>query len=223
MTEDWPASPEEARRVQARLRSQVVAEDRLGPVRLVAGVDAHYAPEAGLTWAAVAVLRLADLELQESVLAARPTAFPYIPGLLSFREAPAILDALERLSAPPDLLLVDGQGRAHPRHFGIACHVGLLADIPTIGVAKSRLVGSYAEPGPERGDWAPLLLRGEVIGAVLRTRRATRPLFVSTGHRVGLATAIDLVLRCVTRYRLPEPTRLADRLSRMHPMGPTAC
>lgn len=215
----WPTSLDEARQVQAQLRSQVVVEDRLGPVRLVAGVDAHEAPRTGLTWAAVALLRLSDLELQESVLACRPTTFPYVPGLLSFREAPAILDALDRLSVTPDLLLVDGQGIAHPRRFGLACHVGLLAGIPAIGAAKSRLVGRFSEPGAEPGDWSPLTLRGDVIGAVLRTRRGTRPLFVSPGHRVGLATALDHVMRCVSRYRLPEPTRLADRLSRAHPMG----
>ncbi len=216
LTESWPTSPEEARRLQERLRDQVVTEDRLGPVRAVAGADAHYAPVQGLTWAAAVIATFENLELEESVLACQRTAFPYVSGLLSFREAPTMLDALARLSRTPDLLLVDGQGIAHPRRLGLASHVGLLADIPTIGVAKTRLVGRYEEPGPARGAWSPLLHRREVVGAVLRTRPGTRPLFVSPGHRVGLSTAIDLVLRCTPRFRLSEPIRLADRLSREH-------
>jgi len=212
----WPTSPDQARRVQEHLRERVEAEDRLGPVGLVAGVDAHFAATGTLTWAAVAAVRFADLELEESVLACLETRFPYVPGLLSFREAPAMLDALGRLSRAPDLLLVDGQGIAHPRRLGLAAHVGILADIPTIGVAKTRLVGRYDEPGPERGAWSPLVHRREVVGAVLRTRPGTRPLFVSVGHRVCLTTAIDLVLRCTPKFRLPEPIRLADRLSREH-------
>lgn len=202
--------------MQERLRAKVVTEDRLGPVRLVVGVDVHYAAERNLTWAALAAVRFAGLELEESVLACQDTRFPYVPGLLSFREAPAMLDALGRLSLTPDLLLVDGQGIAHPRRLGLAAHVGLLADIPTIGVAKTRLVGRYEEPGAERGAWSPLIHRGDVVGAVLRTRPGTRPLFVSVGHRVSLLTAIDLVLRCTPKFRLPEPIRLADRLSREH-------
>lgn len=185
-------------------------------MRRLAAADAHYAPAEGLTWAAVVSLSFPDLELQESVLACRPTDFPYVPGLLSFREAPAMLDALGLLSSPPDLLLVDGQGIAHPRRLGLASHVGLLADIPTIGAAKSRLVGVYEEPGSERGAWSPMRHRGEVVGAALRTRPATQPMFISIGHRVGLETAIDYVLRCTPRFRLPEPIRLADRLSRAH-------
>lgn len=216
----WPGSPAEARALQQQMRAQVVVEDRLGTVRRVAGVDAHHDPNSGLTWAAVALVRLDDLELDQSVLCARPTSFPYISGLLSFREAPAILDALERLSAPPDLVLVDGQGIAHPRRLGIASHIGVLTDLPTIGVAKSRLIGRHDEPGPAPGAWAPLIDRGEVVGAVLRSRRAVRPLFVSPGHRIGLATAVALVMRCCRGLRLPEPVRLADRVSRMHPRAP---
>ena len=131
-----------------------------------------------------------------------------------------MLDALRRLKLDPDLLLCDGQGLAHPRRFGIASHLGLLADLPSIGVAKSRLVGDHQEPGPERGNWTPLRHRGEVVGAVLRTRPGVSPIYVSIGHRIGLETAIDFVMRCVTRYRLPETTRLADRLSRAD--GPLA-
>jgi deoxyribonuclease V len=214
-TAEWPHRPAEACAVQERLRDRVVAADRLGPVRHVAGADAHYRADGGNTVAAIVVLRFPDLAPHASASAARPTDFPYVPGLLSFREAPAVLDALRRLYPAPDLLLVDGQGVAHPRRFGIASHIGVLADIPTIGVAKSRLVGSYEEPAPERGAWAPLRHRGERIGAVLRTRTGKRPVFVSVGHRVGLETAIDFVLRCAPRYRLPEPIRHADRLSRL--------
>jgi deoxyribonuclease V len=213
----WPRVPAEARLLQERLRGQVVTEDQLGVVQRVAGVDAHYG--AGRIWAAVAVMTLPDLATVESARADRPLAFPYVPGLLSFREAPAILDAMHRLSKKPDLLLVDGQGLAHPRRFGLACHLGVLGDMPTIGVAKSRLVGTYQEPGIERGAWSELVDRGETIGAVLRTRSAVQPVFVSIGHRISLKTAIDLVLRCTGRFRLPEPIRAADTLSRQHPVG----
>lgn len=157
-----------------------------------------------------------DLVIVESALIDRPLTFPYVPGLLSFREAPATLELLEQLSEKPDLLLVDGQGLAHPRRFGLACHLGLLADVPTIGVAKSRLIGTYQEPGIERGAWSEPVDGGEIIGAVLRTRSAVRPVFVSIGHRISLKTAIDLVLCCTGRFRLPEPIRVADIFSRQH-------
>jgi deoxyribonuclease V len=213
----WPRSPVEARRLQERLREQVVTEDRLGVVQQVAGVDAHY--NADHIWAAVQVMTLHALAKVESALVDRPLTFPYVPGLLSFREAPAILDAMSRLSERPDLLLVDGQGLARPRRFGLACHLGVLGDLPTIGVAKSRLVGTYREPGIERGAWSELVDRGETIGAVLRTRSAVRPVFVSIGHRISLKTAIDFVLRCTSHFRLPEPIRAADTLSRQHLVG----
>jgi deoxyribonuclease V len=142
-----------------------------------------------------------------------PTRFPYVPGLLSFRELPVVLDALARLAVIPDVILCDGQGRAHPRRFGIACHLGVLLDLPTVGVGKTRLVGRHAEPGPDKGDWAPLLDDGEVIGAVLRTRAGVKPLYISVGHRISLDSAITLTLACLTRYRLPETTRAAHRLA----------
>jgi deoxyribonuclease V len=211
----WPSSPAQACQLQERLRGQVVAEDKLGIVRTVAGVDAHY--RADHVCAAVVVIGFPNLATVERALVHRPLTFPYVPGLLSFREAPAIIDALGQLSKIPDLLLVDGQGLAHPRRFGLACHLGILAGVPTIGVAKSRLVGTHVEPGIERGAWSPLTDRGETIGAVLRTQRAVRPVFVSIGHRVSLQTATDLVLRCTGRFRLPEPIRAADRLSRHQP------
>ncbi len=214
---DWPRTPQEARDIQEELRHRVVTEDRFGNVRIVVGLDAHYAPQQSLVWGAAAALSYPDLQLLESTLACAPLTFPYVPGFLSFREAPALLAALECLSLHPDLLLVDGQGLAHPRCFGLACHVGVLAELPTIGVAKSRLVGSYEELEPARGNSTSLISQGEVLGAAVRTRNNTRPLFVSVGHRIGLASAVQWVLRCAGSYRLPEPIRAADRLSRMHP------
>ena len=181
---------------------------------MIAGADAHYRPESGTTCAAIALLVYPDLNLEATAAAHRPTDFPYLSGLLSFREAPVLLEALNRLPRAPDLLLVDGQGLAHPRRFGLACHIGVLADIPTIGVAKSRLVGTYDPPGAERGSWSPLRHGGELVGAAVTTRTATRPVFVSVGHRVSLSTAIDYVLACTPRFRLPEPIRQADQLSR---------
>jgi deoxyribonuclease V len=169
--------------------------------------------EGTISRAAVAVLSFPALQLQESAIARRPTSFPYIPGFLSFREIPAVLNALEKISLTPDLILCDGQGIAHPRRFGIACHLGLIVDIPTIGVAKSLLIGKHQEVAEERGSWQPLVNRGETIGAVLRTRTGTKPLYVSSGHRVSLNTAIDYVLRCTPKYRLPETTRIADKLA----------
>lgn len=210
----WSLSVPEAVALQKDLSGKVVRDDRLGPVRHVGGVDVGFEDGGRIARAAVVVLRLADLSLMTWAIARREVTFPYVPGLLSFREMPAVLDALERLEAAPDLLLCDGQGLAHPRRFGIACHLGLTAGLPSIGVAKSRLVGTHDEPGPGRGDLAPLVDRGEVIGAVLRTRIRVKPVYVSIGHRVSLEAAIDYVMRCTTRYRLPEPTRLADKLSR---------
>lgn len=166
-----------------------------------------------ITRAAVVVLGFPGLAPVEQAMARQPTRFPYVPGYLSFREAPAVLAALKQLRQPPDLLLCDGQGLAHPRRFGLACHLGLLLDIPSIGVAKSRLIGTHAEVPEAKGDWAALEDHGEIIGAVLRTRAGAKPVYVSVGHRVSLATAIDYVMRCTTRYRLPETTRHAHRLA----------
>jgi deoxyribonuclease V len=153
------------------------------------------------------------LQLQEHALARRPTTFPYIPGFLSFREIPAVLDALEQVKATPDLILCDGQGIAHPRRFGLACHLGVLVDLPTIGVAKSLLVGKHEDLPEEKGNWRYLRHRGEIVGVVLRSRTGVKPVYVSSGHRISLPTAIDYVLRCTPKYRLPETTRWADRLA----------
>lgn len=209
----WDLSPAAAIALQEKLRGRVVGVDRLGPVRRMAGVDVGFERNGSVTRAAVAVLDFPGLELVDWAIARMPTRFPYIPGLLSFRETPAVLRALGRLKVRPDLLLCDGQGLAHPRRFGFACHLGLLADIPSIGVAKTRLIGEHGALPARRGRWVPLNERGEVIGAVLRTRQGVKPLFVSVGHRISLDTAVRWVMACVTRYRLPETTRWAHRLA----------
>jgi len=209
----WQLSVTDAIAIQQQLKDEVVTEDKLGAVNYVAGVDMGFEADGTISRAAVAVLSFPDLQLIESAIAFRPTTFPYIPGLLSFREIPAVIDALETISTIPDLIICDGQGIAHPRRFGIACHLGLLVDIPTIGAAKSLLIGKYEELNASRGSWQPLKHRGETVGAVLRSRTATKPLYISSGHLVSLPTAIDYVLRCTPKYRLPETTRIADKLA----------
>jgi deoxyribonuclease V len=209
----WPTTIEEALLVQQQLRDQVITEDQLGPIDYVTGVDVGFEEDGAVTRAAVAVLRLSDLQLHEYAIARRPTTFPYIPGFLSFREIPAVLDALAQLTTSPGILLCDGQGLAHPRRLGIACHLGLLTDTPAIGVAKTLLLGKHDPLPEERGAWQPLHDKGEVIGAVLRTRAHTKPLYISSGHRISLTTAIDYVMRCTTKYRLPETTRWAHKLA----------
>jgi deoxyribonuclease V len=212
-TPNWNLSPAEAIALQRKLAPQVLREDRLGAVRRVAGIDVGFEAGGQVTRAAVAVLDFPSLALVEQAVARAPTTFPYIPGLLSFREAPAVLTALAQLVAPPDLILYDGQGLAHPRRLGIASHVGLLSQKPTIGVAKTRLIGRFDPPELERGAWSPLEDKGEVIGAVLRTRAGVSPLFVSIGWGVSLPTAIEWVLACAPKFRLPETTRQAHRLA----------
>lgn len=237
--DSWPASAGEAIALQQRLRDRVVRHDQLGPVRFVAGLDVGFEDRDRVVRAAVAVLSFPDLRMADQAVARRPVRFPYIPGLLSFREAPALLDALDKLGQRPDLLLCDGQGLAHPRRFGLACHLGVLTGLPSIGVAKSLLVGVHGPLPEPKGSWVALKdgvaprsphphslsrrereasrgtpqVRSEIIGAVLRTRAGVNPVYVSIGHRVSLATAIDYVLRCTPRYRLPETTRLAHRLA----------
>jgi deoxyribonuclease V len=176
----------------------------------VAGLDAAFAGSACV--AGVVLFDLCARQVVEKRLALQPLRFPYVPGLLSFREAPALLAALRRLCGEPELLLVDGHGLAHPRRFGIACHVGLLTGLPTLGCAKSRLVGAHAEPARRRGARAPLRDGEEEIGSALRTRPEAKPVFVSVGHRIDLRSAERVVLACALGHRLPEPLRLADRL-----------
>jgi deoxyribonuclease V len=210
---DWPQDVASAREVQNALCARVIREDALGAVSYVAGVDVGFEERGRITRAAVAVLEFPGLALHDQSVSRTPTRFPYVPGYLSFRELPAVLQALEGLTTMPDLLLCDGQGLAHPRRFGLACHLGVLTDIPSIGVAKSRLIGEHDDPPLEKGSWVPLTHKGETIGAVVRTRSQVSPLYVSLGHRISLPTAIDYVLRCTTRYRLPETTRWAHRLA----------
>lgn len=209
----WDVLPKEAITIQQDLRRLVSLEDDYGDLNLVGGVDVGFEADNTITRAAVVVLSFPDLRLVDSSIARRDTSFPYVPGLLSFREVPAVLDALNQLSELPDILLCDGQGLAHPRRLGIACHLGILTDLPTIGVAKSRLTGKYDDVPETKGAWTSLMDGDERIGAVLRTRERVKPLFISTGHRISLESSIDIVMRCVTKYRLPETTRHAHKLA----------
>jgi deoxyribonuclease V len=209
----WDVTPDQAIAIQTRLRHEVIVEDRFGPIHFVAGVDVSYKRSDNLSRAVVVVLRFPDLQPVDQALYEHPTTFPYIPGLLSFREAYAVLKALESLSTPPDLVLCDGHGLAHPRRFGLACHVGLLSSLPAIGVAKRLLIGRHEPVPEEKGAWQPIRHDGEVIGAALCTRPGSHPIYVSIGHRVSLKSAVTLVMQCTTRYRLPETTRIAHRLA----------
>lgn len=209
----WDVDPRQAVAIQEQLRSQVVLRDEFGEIRSVAGVDVGIAPGSGTCKAAVAVLGFPGLELREHSVARKPVQFPYVPGLLSFRELPAVLEAFERLQMLPDLLLCDGHGLAHPRRFGLACHLGLWTGLPSIGVAKTLLVGQHAPVGSQRGEWQPVIHQDELIGAALRTRPDTRPVFVSIGHRLSLETAVEFVLRCTRQFRLPETIRHAHHLA----------
>lgn len=207
----WDLSFPQARRLQEDLRARVCRRDRLGEVRRVAGVDVSYDRRSPLLFAAVVVLDARTTEVVEVASVHMHTRFPYVPGYLSFREIPPLIEAFARLSRAPDLVVVDGHGRAHPRRFGIASHLGVLLDLPVIGCAKSRLVGSHREPGERRGCHTRLVDSGEVIGEVVRTRTGVSPLYVSVGHRVSLPTARRWVLRLARSARLPETTRRAHR------------
>jgi deoxyribonuclease V len=208
---DWPKTVRDAKAVQETLARRVVQTPLGHEIRTIAGVDAAFS--GGNTIAAATLFDYRSLTILEQTHAVLETTFPYIPGYLSFREGPALLTAIAQLSAPPDLLIVDGQGIAHPRRIGIASFLGVLLDIPSIGCAKSRLTGVYAEPPQIRGSWSPLTDNGETIGAVLRTKEKVKPVFVSPGHLITLAEAVAVILRCAVRYRLPEPQRAADSLA----------
>ena len=203
----------EAVAIQNELRSLVVRTGTPRPLRLIAGADVSYAKRAETMYAAVVVIDRASGEVVEEVTARRRAEFPYIPGLLSFRELPSLLEAFAKLRTRPDVIICDGHGIAHPRGFGIASHLGVLLDVPTIGCAKKRLVGEHDEPGPERESCAALRLDGRLIGTVLRTRSNVKPVFISVGHRIGLRPAVRVALETGGGYRLPEPTRLAHVLS----------
>lgn len=215
----WRLTPQEAIALQFALAPQVVREGSPERVRYVAAADVAFADrawprQASLARGAIVVMTYPDLTEVERHVIERAVSFPYVPGLLSFRETPVLGELFELLTQAPDLLLIDGHGYSHPRRFGIASHVGLLLDIPTIGCAKSRLCGEHAAPADGRGAAAELVHEGEVIGLVLRTRTGVAPVYVSVGHRIGLREAADWVLRLTPRYRLPEPVRLADKLSK---------
>jgi len=211
---EWDMPYAEAISLQKELAGRVVLRSlSTAGVRLVAGVDASYEKGGEEFFAGIVVLGLPGFTLIEERTARAKVSFPYIPGLLSFRELPVLLKAWEDLETVPDAVLVDGQGIAHPRRLGLASHLGLWLDLPTVGCAKSRLCGEFEEPGPEKGDVSPLLLHGERVGTVLRTRKRVRPLFVSPGHLVDVPTAERIALACCDRYRMPEPTRLAHLLT----------
>ncbi len=206
----WNVSVAEATQIQVALRDRVERKNRFGELRSVAAADVALDVEGKRAFAGVVIYSFPELLELERVWAARPLRFPYIPGLLSFRELPVILAAFERVRHEPDLIFCDGHGYSHPRRFGIACHLGVVLDRPTIGCGKSRLVGAHSEPARERGSWTPLEDHGERIGAVLRTRAGVKPIYVSTGHRVSLESAIELVLAVCDGYRIPRPIRDAD-------------
>lgn len=209
----WDMTPRDAIALQKRWSKRVITQDRFAEVASVAGVDVGFEDQNRITRAAIVVLSFPELQPIDSALVKQPTSYPYIPGLLSFREMPAILKAYQQLQIQPDLLLCDGQGIAHPRRFGIACHLGVWLDVPAIGVGKTRLTGTYSEPANVKGEWQPLEDRGERIGAVLRSRQGVKPIYVSPGHRISLESSVAWVMRCITRYKLPETTRQAHSLA----------
>jgi deoxyribonuclease V len=205
----WDLTPEEAVELQRELAPKVETRTPLTRCELIAGADISYNRYSSRHYAAVVVLRLADWTVVETQEAVGEVAFPYVPGLLSFREAPVLLEAFAKVQAQPDAVMCDGQGLAHPRRLGLACHVGLFLDVPTLGCAKSRLTGKFKEPGKAPGSIAPLVDRGEVVGEVVRTKFNVQPVYVSAGHRIDLASAVRVVLASCHGYRIPEPTRLA--------------
>jgi deoxyribonuclease V len=208
----WTVTPRQAIRIQQLLRGQVRVVPPKKPVRLVAGVDAAFSHDGTGCIAAAVLWDVESQQVVEERVAIRPLRFPYVPGLLSFREAPAVIAALRKLRLEPDAIMCDAHGLAHPRRFGLACHVGVLCDRPTIGCAKSLLLGEYREPGRARGARTALRHEAKRLGTVLRTRTGVKPVFVSVGHRIDLRTAERVVLACAAGYRLPEPTRRADHL-----------
>lgn len=211
---DWPETAAAATRIQNELRHQVRLMDDFDPPETIAGIDVGFDTLRQEAKASVVLLDADTLAVRAQVTAYQPVSFPYVPGYLSFREIPVLLQALSALPESPGLLMVDGQGIAHPRRFGIAAHLGIITGLPALGVAKSVLCGTYHEPGPEKGDTSLLLHKGEKIGTVLRSKDGVKPLFISPGHRITHDRAVAWVLKCLTKYRLPEPTRLADKYSK---------
>ncbi|MFH1647749.1 MAG: deoxyribonuclease V [Chloroflexota bacterium] len=213
---EWRVSTARAREIQEALAAEVCRTGNITAPRLIAGVDISVNRFARTGTGAAVVLSYPGLEIVETRVVTDRVEFPYVPGLLTFREAPLLLAACEMLTVAPDLILVDGQGIAHPRRMGLASHLGLCLDVPTIGCAKSRLCGAHDEPGEAKGSYTDLLDNGEVIGAALRTRAGVKPVYVSIGHRIDLPAAVRWVLACCRGYRLPEPSRLAHQAAGGH-------
>ena len=209
---DWSLTPREAVELQKSLREQVRITPLTRAIETVAGADISFNKFEPTVYAGIVVLRLPSLEVVEEVGVVSETRFPYVPGLLSFRETPSVLEAWAKLKTEPDALMLDGQGLAHPRRVGIACHIGLLIKRPTLGCAKSVLVGKFEEPPEERGSWTPMIDKGETVGAALRTKTRVQPIYVSPGHLIDLEAAVNLTLQCDGGYRQPEPTRRAHLL-----------
>jgi deoxyribonuclease V len=209
----WQVTTHEAIAIQKQLRAQVITHNTVGEIRYIAGADIATSKDSPKAYAGVVVLSYPDLEVVEEQAVADEIAFPYVPGLLTFREGPALIKVFEQLRREPDVIVFDGQGLAHPRGMGIATHMGLVFDKPTIGCAKSLLFGRYQEPDQAKGTWADLRdPQGQIIGAVVRSKHKTTPIFVSIGHRIDLPTATQLLLHCTRGFRIPEPTRLAHNL-----------
>ncbi|KZE71688.1 endonuclease V [Paenibacillus elgii] len=208
----WNLSEMDAVKLQQELSLKIVKEDQLTKINHVAGVDVAYSEHSDKLIAAIVILDASSLHIIESVVVEDTVHFPYIPGLFSFREIPPLLKAFKQIKTLPQLIVCDGQGMAHPRRFGLASHLGVLFDIPTIGCGKTKLLGEFRDPELKRGSSSPLVDHGEVIGAVLRTQDNVKPIFVSIGHRISLATACERILKLSPKYRLPETTRQADQL-----------
>lgn len=211
---EWRLNPAQAVALQQQLRSRLILEGAVEKMERVAGADVAFEEGGRVAHGVVVVLSVPGFHILEVVEERQPVTFPYIPGLLSFRESPVLLICFERLCSVPDVVLVDGQGIAHPRRFGIASHLGLWLDLPTVGVAKSRLTGTHPQAPDQPGATVPLTDHGEEIGVVLRSRPGTQPIYISPGHRIGLLQAVRVVQACLNGYRLPEPTRIADRHSK---------
>jgi deoxyribonuclease V len=211
----WDLTPKEAIALQNSLAGQVIYDRPLDldAVRLVGGVDVSV--KNNLSQAAVVVLTFPELQVIETVLAQQPTPFPYVPGLLSFREGPVLVKAFSKLQHTPDVFIFDGMGRIHPRRLGIAAHMGLWLQVPTVGCGKTHLIGDYASPGEQKGDYSDLTHKGELLGVVLRTRTTVKPVYISPGHLIDLESALVLTLHCTPRYRLPEPIRAAHNAARL--------
>lgn len=208
----WDISPKEAVSIQRQLQKDITLSSLPKPPAIIAGADVSYDKGSSIFFSGLVLLTFPDLEIVEEVSCSASVSFPYIPGLLSFREGPVVLDAFKKLKAKPDLIIFDGQGIAHPRGLGIASHMGLILGIPSIGCAKTRLCGEFSDPGNKKGDWSPLTLKGADVGGVVRTRDDVKPVFVSPGHLIDIKSSIDVILQCARKYRLPVPTRQAHLL-----------